>query len=242
MRRTILTLLFCLPPLASGAVKPPEGRWEGSVQIPGRELQLVVDLAQDSIGAWKGSIIIPGLGIKGEPLTNLVLTGTGLAFDVGGSLGSATHGPAGFKGSLASADVMAGAMSPGGTVAKFTLKRVAAAQVESSPRSTRVARDIEDQWTGDFELGGYPRHVTITLENHSDAAATARFVVVGKQTTDLPVDLVVEDGNFLRIESKANHVAFEGRIVRESGEIRGIVEMGPFELPLVLRRVSARAS
>jgi hypothetical protein len=242
MRRTILILLVCLPAIASGAAMPPEGRWEGHVQIPGRDLQLVVDLAQDSTGAWKGSIIVPGLGIKGEPLSNLVLTGTGLAFDVGSSLGSATYGPARFKGSLPSADVMAGEMSQGGNVAKFTLKRVAPAQVESSPRSTRVARDIEDQWTGDFELGGYPRHVTITLENHADAAATARFVVVGKQATDLPIDLVVEDGNFLRIESQANHIVFEGRIVRESGEIRGIVEMGPFELPLVLRRVSARAS
>ena len=242
MRRTILILLVCFPALASGATIPPEGRWEGSVQIPGRELQLVVDLAQDSTGAWKGSVIVAGLGIKGESLANLVLTGTGLAFDVGSSLGSATYGPARFKASLPSANVMTGEMSQGGNVAKFALERVAPAQVESSQRSTRIARDIEDQWTGDFELGGYPRHVTITLENHADAAATATFVVVGKQTTDLPVDLVVEDGNFLRIESKANHVAFEGRIVRESGEIRGIVEMGSFELPLVLRRVSARAS
>ena len=242
MRRSILILLVCLPALANGAAKLPEGRWEGSVQIPGRDLQLIVDLAQDSTGVWKGSIIVPGLGIKGEPLTNIVFTANDLAFAVGSSLGSATHGPAGFKASLPSADVMAGEMSQGGNVAKFTLKRVAPAEVESSPRSTRVARDIEDQWTGDFELGGYPRHVTITLENHADAVATARFVVVGKQTTDLPVDLVVEDGNFLRIESQANHIVFEGRIVRESGEIRGTFEMGPYELPLVLRRVSARAS
>jgi hypothetical protein len=242
MRRTILILLVCLPALASGGAKPLEGHWEGSVQIPGRDLQLVVDLAQDGTGSWKGSIIVPGLGIKGEPLTNLVLTGTGLAFDVGSSLGSATYGPARFKGSLPSADVMAGEMSQGGNVAKFALKRVALAQVESSPRSTQVARDLEDQWIGDFELGGYPRHVTITLENHADAAATARLVVVGKQTSDLPVDLVVEHGNFLRIESQANHIMFEGRIVRESGEIRGIFELGPFELPLVLRRASARAS
>jgi hypothetical protein len=242
MRQTILILLVCLPALAGAAARPLEGRWEGSVQIPGRDLRLVVDLAQNSTGAWKGSIIVPGLGIKGEPLTNVVLTANDLAFAVGSSLGSAAYGPARFKGSLPSADVMAGEMSQGGNVAKFALERVAPAQVESPPRSTQVARDLEDRWIGDFELGGSPRHVTITLENHADAAATARLVVVGKQTSDLPIDLVVEDGNFLRIESKANHVAFEGRVVRESGEIRGTFEMGPFELPLVLRRASARAS
>jgi hypothetical protein len=138
---------------------------------------------------------------------------------------------------LVSADGMAGAMNQGGNVAKFSLTRVASAQVETPTRSTRVARDIEDQWTGDFELGGYPRHVTITLENRADAAATAKFIVVGKQTTTFPVDLVIEEGNFVRIESQANHVAFEGRFVKESGEIRGVVELGSLELPLVLRRV-----
>ena len=42
--------------------------------------------------------------------------------------------------------------------------------------------------------------------------------------------------HFVRIESRENRVAFEGRFVKESGEIRGIFEMGPYELPLVLRR------
>ena len=236
MRRIPLALLLFLPAFACGAANPAEGRWEGPVQIPGKDLQLVVDLAQDSAGAWAGSIIVPGLGIKGEPLKNVVITDTDVAFDAGGALGSTTYGPAHFKARLASADGMAGDMSQAGNVAKFSLKRVAAAQVETPARSTRVTGDIEAQWTGDFELGGYPRHVTITFENHAGAAATAKFVVVGKQTTTLPVDLVIEEGNFVRIESRENRAAFEGRFVKESGEIRGVFEMGPYELPLVLRR------
>ena len=242
MRRTILLLLLALPALACGAAQPVEGRWEGPVRIPGKDLTLVVDLAQDRAGTWTGSIIVPGQGIKGEPLTNLVVAGTDVTFDVGGSLASATQGPAGFKAHLTSADGMAGEMRQGGNTAGFSLTRVAPAQVESPQRSTRVTRDIEDQWTGDIELGGYPRHITITLENHAGAAAAATFVAVGKQTTDLPVDLVVEDGNFLRIESQATRTAFEGRFVKEKGEIKGIFETGPYELPLILRRVSGKPS
>jgi len=242
MRRSILILLFSLPALAWGASKPPEGRWEGPVRIPGRDLELVVDLAQDGAGVWTGSIIVPGLGIKGEPLTKLAVTGKDVVFEVGSTLGSATYGAAAFKAHLISADGMAGEMKQGGNVAKFALRRVGQAQVESAPRSTPVAREVEDQWTGDFELGGYPRHVTITLENHANTAATAKFVVVGKQTTDLPVDLVIEDGSFLRIESQANRIAFEGRFVKEQSEIRGVFEMGPYELPLVLHRATGRAS
>jgi hypothetical protein len=243
MRRLIaIALLLCLPTSAFGATKTPEGRWEGPIQIPGREMQIVVDLAQDTEGAWAGSIIIPGLGIKGAPLSNVVVTGGELAFDTGNALGSPPYGPAAFKARLTAAGGMAGEMSQGGNVAKFSLERFAPAQVELIQRSTPVARDIEHEWRGVFELGGYPRHVTITLENHAGAGATAQFVIVGKQTNNLPVDLVIEEGAFLRIESQSNHVAFEGRVIRDSGEIRGIIELGPFELPLVLHRVLARAS
>ncbi len=241
MRHTFLALLLCASTVGCGATKPPEGRWEGAVDVPGRDLRLVVDLTQDKAGAWTGSIIVPGLGIKGEPLSHLVVTDTDVAFDVGSSLATAA-GPAAFKAHVTASGDMAGEMRQGGNEAKFELRKVGAAQVEQSQQSTRVARDIEDQWTGDIELGGYPRHITITLENHSDAAATAKFVVVGKQTTNVPIDLVVEEGNFLRVESQANRVAFEGRFVKERGEITGVFEMGSIELPLVLRRVSGRAS
>jgi hypothetical protein len=241
MRPTATILLLCLPALAFAA-NPPEGRWEGPVRIPGRELQLVVDLAQDRNGTWTGSIIIPGLGIKGEPLSDIAVSDTDLTFGTGNALGSPAYGPARFNAHLTAVGRIEGEMSQGGNVAKFSLERVAAAQVESSPRSTPVGRDVEFQWRGDFELGGYPRHVTLTLENHPNAAATAKFVIVGKQTTDLPVDLVIEEGDFLRIESRANHVAFEGRFIKGSGEIRGLIELGPFELPLVLRRAPERTS
>ena len=242
MRRTIIILLMWFPALACCAGIAPEGRWEGPLQIPGRELQLVLDLAPGSSGAWTGSIIIQGLGIKGAPLSNLVVTDTDLAFDMGNSLGTPSDGPARFKAHIGAGDGMAGEMRQAGNVAPFSLRRVASAQVELPRRSTAVGRDIADQWTGEFELGGYPRQVTITVENHADAAATAQFVIVGKQTNNLPVDLVIEEGNLLRIESQAIHVAFEGRFYKESGEIRGSVELGPLELPLVLRRSVGRKS
>ena len=53
--------------VACGAAQSPEGRWEGLLQIPGREQPLVVDLAQAGSGGWTGSIILSGLGIKGAP-------------------------------------------------------------------------------------------------------------------------------------------------------------------------------
>ena len=241
LRLLILAFLFGLPTIA-GAADPAIGaRWEGAIRIPGRDLPLIVDLAQERTGGWTGSAIVPGLGIKGAPLSNIVVTGSDISFELANALGAPPYGPAAFKATLAG-NTMTGEMRQAGNAAQFALTRTGPSQVEPPLRSTPVARELESQWVGEFELGGYPRHVTMTLENHAQAGATAKLVIVGKQTTDLPVDLVIQDGRILRVESSPNQVAFEGRIDNESREIKGTFELGPLELPLTLRRGAGSAS
>jgi hypothetical protein len=236
MRRITFALLLCLPVLATAAGQAPEGRWEGSVTIPGRELPIVVDLAPDSKGAWAGSITIPGLNIQGAQLAKIGSQGGELSFEIAALLETPGHGPALFDARLDSSGAMKGEMHQGGNVAPFSLRRTGPAQVDMALRSTPVGKPLEDRWVGEFELNGYPRHVTMTLENHADAAATATLVIVGKQTTNVPVSLVVEEGRFLRVESQATRFTFEGRLEPEKDEIKGVFELGAFELPVVLRR------
>jgi hypothetical protein len=235
LRSTILAFLLAFPAIGGAAGQPPTGRWDGSAQIPGRDLRLIVDLAQESDGAWAGSIIIPGFGVKGAQLTNIVVSDSNVAFELANALGAAPYGPATFKASLAG-ERMTGEMRQAGNTTKFALTNVGPPQVESPPRSTPVARDIATQWAGEFELGGYPRHVTMTLENHAGHGATAKLVIVGRQRNDIPIDLVIQEGNLLRIESSQNQVAFEGRVDTERREITGTFELGALELPLTLRR------
>ena len=241
MRRAVFAFLAFLPALACAATQGPEGRWEGRIKIPGSEQPVVIDLATAGDG-WIGSIIFPGLGIKGAPLSNIVTTPGGVAFDIVTILGTPTFGPAHFDGRLDASGAAGGEMRQGGNVAPFSLTRTGAAQVDVPLRSTPIRRALEGQWSGEFELGGYPRHVTMTLVNHADGVATAALVVVGKQTTNVPVDRVAEEGAFITIESNANQVTFEGRLIEESDEIKGTFRLGPFELPLALRRSSGRTS
>ena len=236
----LLGLLASASPFANAA-PPLEGRWEGRVDTPGNALPLIVDLAEGKAGRWAGSIVIPGLGLKGVPLANLVVTGSDVSFDLGNMLASPTQGPAKFNAQLATADRLAGEMRQAGNVATLTLAKRGPAQVEFPPQSTPVSRELEAQWTGAFDMGGYPREVTITLENHPGAAATARLVIIGKRVNDLPVDLVVQQGRLLRVESAATQVVFEGRVLPDGNEIRGAIELGSIELPLTLRRAK-RAS
>lgn len=80
---TILIVAAALPCRAEDAIS---GRWEGTARVPGDELTVVVDLAQEN-GAWVGSIIIPGLGLKGAPLTEIKVQPLDVNFAVKGALG-----------------------------------------------------------------------------------------------------------------------------------------------------------
>ena len=80
-----------------------------------------------------------------------------------------------------------------------------------------------------------PRHADAGESRHPNGA-TAQLVVVGERTTNAPVNLVVEEDGFLTIESHEIGITYEGRFRKEAGEIKGNFTLGPFELPLTLRR------
>ena len=122
------------------------------------------------------------------------------------------------------------------------LQKTGPPQVELPRKSTAISKDLEGEWKGDYEMNGYPRHVTLKLANHEAGGATAQLVVVGKRTTNAPIDLIMEEGNFLTIESHEIGITYEGRFRKEAGEIKGTFTLGPFELPLVLRRAPVKAS
>ena len=238
--RLVLLGLALLPAVATGVPTDVAGRWRGFVDIPGRPLPLVVDLARDGAGGWAGSIILPTLGVKGAPLSHLGVEGDRIVFDLGALLATAAYGPAAVTARVGPDGAMAGEMRQAGNVAPMTLARIGGAQVEAAVRSTPVADDLAHVWRGDFDLGGYPRHVTLAFENHAGAAATATLVIVGKATTTVPVDLVVQQDASVRVEARSMGVAFEGRVEGGGEALSGTIEIGPAERPLVLRRATRR--
>jgi len=242
MRRSIALLAVMLWASHCAAAGVAEGRWEGAAAIPGSPLRMVVDLARDASGQWNGSIILPALGVKGTPLDHIVVTQDAIAFDFGDALRSATFGTTRFRLRFMKRDVAMGDFEQGGNVAKVALHRIGAAQVEVPPRSTPLGAELVAQWSGSFELGGYPRQVTIRFARGEDGRGRAQFAVVGKQVNNIPVDLVMQIGDFVRVESSVTPVSFEGRFIAQAGEIRGTIALGTTELPLVLKRTSGESS
>jgi len=238
--RLVVTLLFASAVVCEAA-EIAAGRWEGSIQIPGREQRLIVDLAQDKAGVWVGSVILPGLGIKGAALADITVKNSDAAFTIKNALSGPQIGQAKFQARLNTKGVLTGDFLQAGNTTPFVLEKTGPPQVELPPQSSAVAKELEGEWIGEYELLGYPRHVTVRLTNHAGGGATSEFVVVGKKTNNLPVDVVTQQEDFIRIESHETGINYEGRFRKDSGEITGTFEQGPLEIPLVLRRAK-RAS
>ena len=202
------------------------GRWEGTAQIPDSELIVVVDLAQEN-GAWVGSIIIPGLGLKGVPLTDIKGEPPDMNFAVKGALGIQ------FKLRLDANNKLAGDFEQAGNRAPASLQKTGPPQVEYPPRNTPVAKELEGEWKGDYEMLGYTRQVSIKFANHPNVA-TAEFVIVGRKHNVLPVDLVTQEDDLVTVDSHEMGFTFEGRL--RDGKLTGAIRQGAIETPLVLVR------
>jgi hypothetical protein len=237
----LASIVLLCSALACEAAESAAGRWEGSIQIPGSEFPVIVDLDQVAGKDWAGSIIIPGLGVKGAPLTDLSVGDSGISFTINAALASERTGQPKFRGRMTSVGELTGDFLQAGNTAPFVLQKIGPPQVELPRKSTVISQELEGQWKGDYEMDGYPRHVTLTLANHKPGGASAQLVIVGKRTNNAPVELVTEERGFLTIKSPEFGIIYEGRFRKEAGEIKGTFTMGPFELPLVLRRLPANA-
>lgn len=227
--RFIAITIFAAAVLLCRAEDVVSGRWEGAAQIPEDELNVIVDLAHEN-GAWVGSIIIPGLGLKGAPLTDIKVQPPDVNLAVKGALGIL------LKLRLDANGKMTGDFEQAGNRAPATLQKTGAPQVEYPPRNTPVAKELEGEWKGDYEMLGYTRHVSIKFTNHPDGA-TAEFVIVGRKHNVLPVNLVTQEGDLVTVESHDIGFSFEGRL--RNGKLTGAIRQAAIETPLVLERAKS---
>src|SRR4051794_31918510 len=113
------------------AAEPLEGRWEGTLEVPGGGLAAVIDLAK-SDGKWMGSATVPGF-TKGAPLGEISVEAAAVSFTLKGAMGEPK-----FSGSV-EGSTFAGSFTQGGNRAPFRLRRTGEAQVDLPRQSTAVA-------------------------------------------------------------------------------------------------------
>jgi len=235
---TLVLIAAGLARAGAHAASDPAGRWEGVADIPGQPLRLVIDLDRDAQGHWAGSVILPGRGVKGTAVDDLDVAGCGArlglaaAFPGGGTLQPKVALACQSDGSLA------GRLTLGGRDAPVRLHRTGPAQVDRPAARRPITAALAGKWTGRYELGGFAREVTLTLANGADGNGAGQLVIVGKRTTTLQVDQVLQGREFVTVRASAANFVIEGRLAVQDGVIDGGVSQGPYEAALVLHRQS----
>jgi hypothetical protein len=215
------------------------GRWEGSADIPGAPQSLVLDIAPDAQGLWQGSIVLPGYGVKGAALDALAVGDRTVTFAFGAAFPIPADPPPRMVLAAQADGTLAGSLEMGGNSAPVRLHRTGAAQVDVPVATKVISAALAGVWHGRYELGGYAREVTITLANRPARPAGGQLVVVGKRTTTLEVDQIVQGLRFVSLRASAADFGIEGRFDPETGTIAGSMSQGPYEAPIVLHRDAA---
>jgi hypothetical protein len=230
-------LLAVAAAAATPAVVTPDaaGRWQGTIHVPGGDVEAVVDLARNESKAWIGSMVAPALALAGTPMSALSVEGAQVRFTLKGVLGDPR-----FEGRLRKDGTLAGLFLLGGNQAAFELKRTGPPEVETPPHSTPVGKPFEGVWSGRTELMGNPLLVRLTLGNDAAGAPAVKFFIQGHNPHDVAVDVVTQEAAFVTVHTPdLGGVRFEGQLNVDAGEITGILQQGPAEAPLVLRPETA---
>lgn len=222
----------------SGAQASFEGRWEGALQIPGVDTTLVLDVSKEASGAWKGSVIIPGRNVSGETLSSIAVNGTELSAKINRLFAGPKTGPATLNARIEAKGILIGDLQIAGNSARFELQRTGPSQVTEAPESTAIPVELEGVWTGEYELNGYPRHVTLALKNQANGRAHADLAIVGKKTTNVPITLVVMRGDFVTLTAPDFGMSVEGKLDKTAGAFKGTLAQGAVEVVLLLNRSS----
>ncbi|HVS63779.1 MAG TPA: serine hydrolase [Thermoanaerobaculia bacterium] len=139
-------LALLLVPAAFAADQDLAGHWNGTVELPGQELEFDVDLRSGSDG-WSGDISIPAQGLRDVPLAGIEVEGDSVRFAIPGIPGEPT-----FEGTLAG-DVVEGDLSQGGATFPFSMT----SGVDLATRAREALEGIDpiiEQALEDFSVPG----------------------------------------------------------------------------------------
>ena len=223
-------LLFA--PAASLLGQPavdPSGHWAGTVQIPDREIPIVIDLAKNAKGELIGTISNPQENLKGLPLRKISVEGKSIRFE-----GRADQP---FAGEISEdgKEILGGYTLEGYSI-PFSLKREGPAQIEPPARIARIGKELEGSWDGTLGAGGRVIHVILALANGADGITSGRLVDLTDGGVEIPVTAMTQTDAKVAIDFKSLGASYNATVNPEKTEIAGTYRQGEFTAPLTFRR------
>lgn len=230
-----VALTGALSTLPAQTADSAAGHWEGSLQLPNREVNLVLDLAKNDKQSWIGHLSFVGGGPQEVPLEDLRIGSDTVAFRLGGGLPD----PPLFEGKLDPGQkTITGTATQGGNPVEFKLKRTGEAKVVVPVASAPVSKDLEGNWEGTLEAG-QPLRLVLKLKNDAQGHASGSLVSLDQGATDLPLSSIVQDGSKLTYVVKLVGGKYSGSLNEAKTELTGEWSQGGRSLPLKMTRQKA---
>jgi hypothetical protein len=222
-------VLLVAPSAHAQGAADPSGHWNGTLEAPGMEVALEVDLARNSAGNLEGTISVPSQALKGLPLQKVTTEGTAITFY------ARTDQPFAMKLS-ADGTSMTGDMTYGGNPIATSLTRTGDARIEAPAKSAAVSTTLAGTWHGTLGVER-PLRLVLTISNDRDGTATGRIVNLDEGGLTIPV-VIKQESTAVTLASTVVVSSFSGVLSADASELAGTFTQGSLVVPLTFRRAA----
>jgi hypothetical protein len=232
MLSVVLLALSCSFALAQSA---PDGHWEGTLVLPNRELDIVVDIVKNAKGEWLANFGIPSQKAPELAISKLAVEGKTVTFQIDGAPGKPV-----FDGTVSADGKMKATLLAEGQSLPMQLIRTGDGKIEAPPSSPALAAAFEGDWAGDMETPKGVVSLVLHLRNQPDKTVKASLDSLSQKALGLRVVDVVQTGNKLSFRLSAVEAGFSGHINKRGTEISGDWSQGPGALPMKFSKVEPK--
>lgn len=234
--RLHLAPLICAMLPAAFAQTGPAGHWEGTLQVPNREIQIVVDLAQDAKGVWIGTFSQVTQNAPSVPLADIKVDDKNVKFRIAAGGANAPD----FDCSLENPGSMRCTLTTPGGALTSTMKRTGEAKVELPKSSPAVSAELEGNWEGTLETPGGVLRLVVHFKNQPDKTVKATLDSPDQSSMDLPLTDIVQKGPAVEFQLRLVNGGFKGTLNKEGTQLGGEWTQGGNSLPLTLKKSAAK--
>ncbi len=235
--------LHCALVLSALALSPTavliaqSGHWEGAIKVPDNPVRIEVDIAKNAKGELLGAFTNPAYNVKGAPLSNVVVDGTSIRFELKAGAGGGT-----FAAAIAEDGTsMSGTFNTteGGHSIPFSLTRTGDARIDAPPKSPPIGKELEGTWNGTLDVNGTARRLVLTMSNQADGTSTASLLSVDGGGVAIPV-AIVQKGTSVMLDVQMVGGSYAGTLNADGTELVGSWKQGQAALPLTFKRAPGK--
>jgi hypothetical protein len=221
----VATSFLGLRPLAA-AGQDFTGHWVSVSPLKVGVLGLSMDLARGDSGEWLGSLSDPLRKVFGIRLSGIAIQGDNIKFISPDLPGTPAYDLSVRK------DSLQGTVSVQGNSLPLTMKRAGKADVEITPPSPAVSKELEGDWEGELSGGGTT--VTFHFKNRQDGTVEATMSSPNMPGKTQAFARVMQSGTAVELTLSIFGGAYKGTIEPAGNQMMGAWTQNPGVLPLPL--------